>query len=528
MVVHRPRVALLASSLALLLSACGGDGPGDGGGDAGAGAADGGTGAFTLVSTSPADGAVDVELETTVEVRFSAPCDPATLTTEHFTLSADGAAIDASVTAEGDTATLTPSAPLAEGTTYTATLSAAVAAATGLTLGTDHTWTFSTLESGRPPRFSMEDATFTGAFRIPNGEYGVSTVDYAVGTLGFNPENHSLYIVGRGRESAIAEFPITDPSMATEVAMLPVTDDPIQPFTDVLGTGGNPESLDRVTGILWVDGALLINAEQWYDGPGDNTDTTIVVADADDLAGARDGYFELTDAARSGGYMGVIPARWQEAFGTAHYTGWSSVYSIISRYSIGPSLYAFTPSDLIDGDAATEPSADATAFMTFPFGDGTQLDPRGTEYEPQGTPGPFPPASPLWNPLSRGVYGFFVPGTRSFLVVGSTGGLETGIGYKAEQEDGSICPGPCPYGVDDRYNYYWLFDVDEILAADSPHDPRPYDFGVWEVPFDDGGAHPISGATFDAEGGVLYLALDNAGQVGTYDRPPLIVTYTLR
>ena len=152
---------------------------------------------------------------------------------------------------------------------------------------------------------------------------------------------------------------------------------------------------------------------------------------------------------------------------------------------------------------------------------------RAVEYAPQGEPGPFEPASPLWNIKSRGRYGFIVPGTSTFAVLGSSAGLESGIGYKAMQDDGNVCGGPCPYGAEDSYNYYWLFDVEEILGADEVHDPRPYDYGIWSVPFDAEGQHQIVGATFDPEEGVLYVALDGAGQIGNYDNTPLILTFKI-
>lgn len=38
----------------------------------------------------------------------------------------------------------------------------------------------------------------------------------------------------------------------------------------------------------------------------------------------------------------------------------------------------------------------------------------------------------------------------------------------------------------------------------------------------------IIGATFDPTTNILYLAVENAAQLGTYDRPPLIVTYKLQ
>ena len=136
-------------------------------------------------------------------------------------------------------------------------------------------------------------------------------------------------------------------------------------------------------------------------------------------------------------------------------------------------------------------------------------------------------ASDLWNFLSRGVYGFVVPGTRTFAVFGSSGGVDSGIGYKITQNNGNLCGGYCAYDAADYYNYYWFFDVDEILAATETYEPRPYAYGRWSVPFDDGGRHRIIGGTFDPATMTLYLSLENAGQVGDYDRPPVILVFGL-
>ena len=373
---------------------------------------------------------------------------------------------------------------------------------------------------------AIDDLVFTGAFRLKNGDFGVSNINYAVGALAYNPDNDSLFIVGHANQSAVAEYPIPEAGMQAAVADLPESGDPLQVFTDLLGAAadGNPDSLDRITGMMVVDGALIVNAETWYDAPADNTYTTLVVPDADELGTDVQGFFRLDGAVHAGGYMSPIPTAYQAAFGAEYLTGWSSVYSIVSRYSVGPSLWTFDPAALMSAGLVPGASISATPFMNFGFSEG-RLGDRAVEYAPQGQAGPFEPASPLWNILSRGRYGFIVPGTRTFAVLGSSGGLENGIGYKAVQDDGNVCGGPCPYTAGDSYNYYWLFDIDEILAADNVYDPRPYDYGKWSVPYDNGGANKVIGATFDPVEGVLYVALGNAAQVGTYDRPPLILTF---
>ena len=83
------------------------------------------TTAPTVTDTTPTDGAADVAVTTGVEVVFSEPMAPATLTTGTFTLQPqDGAAITAQVSlnAAGTTATLDPDADLDAATTYTATV----------------------------------------------------------------------------------------------------------------------------------------------------------------------------------------------------------------------------------------------------------------------------------------------------------------------------------------------------------------------------------------------------------------------
>ncbi len=264
---------------------------------------------------------------------------------------------------------------------------------------------------------AIEDLVFTGAFRLKNGDFGVSNINYAVGALAYNSNNDSLFIVGHATQSAVAEFPIPEPGMQGEVAELPESSDPLQSFVDLLGAtaDGNPDSLDRITGMMVVDGALIVNAETWYDAAGDNTYTTLFVPDADNLDVAVNGFYRVDGAAHSAGYMSPIPAAYQEVFGAEYLTGWSSVYSIVSRYSVGPSLWTFDPADLTAGGLTPGGSVSATPLMNFGFSEG-MLGDRAVEYAPQGEAGPFEPASPLWNILSKGRYGFIVPGTRTFAV----------------------------------------------------------------------------------------------------------------
>jgi hypothetical protein len=232
---------------------------------------------------------------------------------------------------------------------------------------------------------------YQGAFRLPGGSYGGDdtrySVNYAVGTLAYNPKNHSLFIAGHAQASRVAEFSIPIPGMQTEVSDLPVSGGPLQNFTTVF-PANNDQGINRITGMMVYNDALIINAEEWYNADGGNTDTTLVVSDADALDGNITGFFKLDGRAHSAGYMGAIPPGLQSLFsGAKYFTGWSSVYSIVSRYSYSPSIWTFDPSDLTTGDASTDPNVNATAFMNFAYS--SELRELFDSYDPSAAASPL-------------------------------------------------------------------------------------------------------------------------------------------
>lgn len=146
-------------------------------------------------------------------------------------------------------------------------------------------------------------------------------------------------------------------------------------------------------------------------------------------------------------------------------------------------------------------------------------------------------ANSLWTEVSQASFGLIIPNTRTYLSIGSSGGHQSGIGYKAEQDNGNCCGGPCAYEADDYYNYYWLWDVNDLLAVKNgtmnPYDVRPYAYGVFDAPFqhdaytDSPEFHPVVGGTFDPEAGLLYLTIYDGGATGQYSRNPLIAAYKI-
>jgi hypothetical protein len=137
----------------------------------------------------------------------------------------------------------------------------------------------------------------------------------------------------------------------------------------------------------------------------------------------------------------------------------------------------------------------------------------------------------LWTHLSRATFGMIIPDTRTYLTVGYSGGHISGVCYKCTQDDGTECGGYCAPLANDYSQYYWLWDVNDMLAVKNgtkqPFDVRPYDYGILATPFESY-AHQIGGGDFDPASGLLYLTIQRADTAqGTYANPPVVVAYQI-
>lgn len=373
-------------------------------------------------------------------------------------------------------------------------------------------------------KVEIRDLVYKGGFRLPLGTYGESSIAWSNGTFALSPGGDSIYVVGHVNDHAVAEFRIPELVNSQSLNELRMASAPMQGFTKVLSkaTGGNPESLNTITGLFFYDGKLVVNAIDYYDGGADNRDTTLVIESPQNLASSRvSGFFELSCAATCSGWISKIPVEWQQTLGGTHIAGYASNYSIISRFSVGPSAFVIDPSELIAKTSAAsssvvDPVVKAFARMFFPLAHPLHPDIYNVSLQNE-----------LWTELSMAVYGFIVPGTSTYLTIGNSGGQYGGIGYKL-----SGCGGYCAQDSQDYYNYIWLWDVNDLVKVKSgllqPYEIRPYAYGKLETPFQNGQHGLIMGADYDDRTKLLYLLLRGAdGLQSKYDSAPVVLAYDL-
>jgi hypothetical protein len=125
---------------------------------------------------TPANGAINVAVDTIVTADFNENIKCSTVTSSSFTLKKGSTSVAGTVFCSGSTATFTPSADLAANTVYTATVTTAIQDLEGAAMSAAYTWTFNT--GTAPPQEGSY--YFTDTTNITPGKhyyYKVSAVD---------------------------------------------------------------------------------------------------------------------------------------------------------------------------------------------------------------------------------------------------------------------------------------------------------------------------------------------------------------
>lgn len=383
------------------------------------------------------------------------------------------------------------------------------------------------------PLLAIGDFKYAGAFLLPKVKRDTY---YASGAITLDDDGSHLFFAGRVRVGAILEFsipPLTSTVSRNDLVQAPApAQAPALLFPRVKDR--NSQKLNRVTGIHYTDNKLIVNAQRYYDAGGKTTDTSFIFANSDELAtGTVSDPVKVDGAAHAAGWISEIPAAYQSELGGDLMFGNASNLPIAMRNSFGPSAYAVRSTDLFSGRPGKVAS---TALLDYPLRKALHSD----KYNNQNDNTQVRPTrvgnNDLWTVLSWAVYGFIVPGTRTYAVLGSSGGHASGAGYKIVQDNGYQCGGPCSANHTDYANFYWLYDINDLIKVRTgtllSHQPRPYDYGVFAAPFQNEKSvtarefqpfRPIRGGVFDAGLGRLYLTLG-----GSKYMEQIIVAYDIK
>jgi len=376
------------------------------------------------------------------------------------------------------------------------------------------------IQAEEPKKFSFE---YQGGFRIKAGTFGDSRATNGQGTIALSESGKSIYIVGHLQTQAIAEFEIPELVNSGNVLDLPISE-PIQNFSEVLTRvpTGNEQNINRLTGMEVIDGELFVNGLDHYDGGSDNTNTTLIIRDPSNLAESKvSGFFDIHGAAHGAGWMSQLPEKWASIFGASYVYGYASNYAISSRLSMGPSAFVY----YLDNFSNTNEESGTIPGQTLL--DYSLDNPLEEDVFNESL------ANDLWTHMSFAVYGFVIPGTDLYYVIGYSAGHESGVAYKYQYEDGFSCPGYCPKDRSDIYNYFWIWDLNDLHKVAkgelAPHEPRPVEHGEFSTLFTpDQDMNIITGADFNFETNQLYVLLSKAdSEQNKFESAPVVLVFNL-
>ena len=146
----------------------------------------------TVVSTTPATGAMDVIIDTAITATFNQAMNPATISAATFTLSSPGGAVAGAVTYSGNIATFTPSANLTDDVLYTATITTGATNPGGSPMLSNYVWTFTSIS---PPPVNIPAPTVTSTNPVSTPENMNVPLNQVV-SASFSEAMNSATIIG--------------------------------------------------------------------------------------------------------------------------------------------------------------------------------------------------------------------------------------------------------------------------------------------------------------------------------------------
>jgi hypothetical protein len=154
-----------------------------------------------VTAVTPGNGATSVPLSQVLTATFSEAMNPATVTAGTFVVASTGGAITGTVSynASNYVATFTPTTPLAYGTLYTATITTGAQDLAGQPLGSNYSWTFTTIAP--PPPTVLSTVPLNGATGVPLNQITTVTFSEAMNCATLASPATSFVLSGPGTTS---------------------------------------------------------------------------------------------------------------------------------------------------------------------------------------------------------------------------------------------------------------------------------------------------------------------------------------
>jgi len=371
----------------------------------------------------------------------------------------------------------------------------------------------------RSEDFTLEQRyTFspTGAYRLKLATFGASRVAYTPGAIAISKDENSVYIASHDHHFSIGSFDLSRYSgRFGSLEDIPLSPNK-KPFTSISPPLRPQATANRITGIYEHEDSLLVTVDEYYDANGDNQENLLIIDKNSDLSESSQlGYYPVNGQSHVAGWINQLPPALSKAFNASHYMGSSSRLPINSRLSIGPSLFIW------NAPTYGEAPPVGRKFHTKRIIDYSIHEPLHADLYNTSK------KNNLWTELSYAATGFFAPSTNDYIVIGRSGGHESGIGYKIRQSNGNLCGGPCAYQSNDYYNYYWIYKNDDILASHrgdiSPSELVPYAYGKLPNLLNNSA---IIGGDYNSSSSTLYLLLGSADKLQSkYESSPVLLSF---
>jgi hypothetical protein len=203
----------------------------------------------TVTSTTPANGATGVALNTSPTATFSLTMNPATINTTTFTLRQAGTPIVGVVTLNvaGTTATFNPTMNLTAGLVYTATITTGAQGTNGVALATNFVWTFTAQGGGLAPTVTST-TPLNGATNVALAVSPTATFSQAMNPVTINTTTFTVTQAG-------------NPIVGVVTLNAAGTTATFNPTTDL--TAGLIYTATITTGAQGTNGLALATARVW-------------------------------------------------------------------------------------------------------------------------------------------------------------------------------------------------------------------------------------------------------------------------